>query len=162
VPLSGYGDYTEAEIDERCPVRETLPKGPVQLAFDLEECFIKFIPSQHEAQQTALRIHKERHPGRPIILLNEGIFYGSLPEMAGAPGLCPTAAISLGIVPLTQSSIDCLPFGLGLPPDSSPEGRERNKAMNKDIQEQLFAKAQATFLEIMETLGARREGLQFL
>jgi hypothetical protein len=80
-----------------------------------------------------LRIHKERYPGRPIILLNEGIFYGSLPEMAGAPGLCPTAAISLGIVPLTQSSIDCLPFGLRLPPDSSPEGRERNKAMNKGI-----------------------------
>ncbi|CZR69745.1 related to N-glycosyltransferase [Phialocephala subalpina] len=161
VPLSGYGDYTEAEIDERWPVRETLPKGPVQLAFDLEECFIKSIPSQHEAQQTALRILKEKHPGRPIILLNEGIFYGSLPEMAGAPGLCPTAAISLGIVPLALSSIDCPPFGLGLPPDSSPEGRERNKAMNKGIQEQLLAKAQATFLEIMETLGARREGLPF-
>jgi hypothetical protein len=51
VPLSGYGDYTEAEIDERWPVRETLPKGPVQLAFDLEECFIKSIPTRGSANR---------------------------------------------------------------------------------------------------------------
>jgi UDP:flavonoid glycosyltransferase YjiC (YdhE family) len=31
VPLEGYGDYTEAEMDTKWPIRNTLPAGPVQV-----------------------------------------------------------------------------------------------------------------------------------
>ncbi|RFU35078.1 hypothetical protein B7463_g1181, partial [Scytalidium lignicola] len=161
VPLSGYGDYTEVDIPTKWPARDALPQGPVQLAFDLEECFVKSIPSQHEAVQIALKTLNDNYPGRKVVLLGETVFFGSMPVMTGSPGLHPTATINLGLVPLALSSIDCPPFGPGLPPDSSPEGRERNKAMNKDVQEKLFGKAQATYLEIMESLGAKVAGLPF-
>jgi UDP:flavonoid glycosyltransferase YjiC (YdhE family) len=38
--------------------------------------------------------------------------------------------IACGILPLTLSSPDCAPFGLGLPPGSGPASRLRNRALN--------------------------------
>lgn len=127
----------------------------------MEECFIKSIPSQHEAVQIALKTLNNQHPERPVVLLSESMFFGSMPGMAGSPGLQPTAYISLGLVPLVLSSVDCPPFGSCLPPDSSPEGRAKNKAMNKNVQEQLLGKAHATYLEIMGSLGVAVSKLPF-
>jgi UDP:flavonoid glycosyltransferase YjiC (YdhE family) len=161
VPLSGYGDYTEEDIPTRWPIRETLPAGPVQLAFDMEEIFIKSIPSQYEAEQVALKDLSQKHPGRPVIVLTEGAYLGSLPGASGARGLRPTTTIGIGIVPVIVSSIDHPPFGPGLPPDSSPEGRERNKAMNEGVQKQLLGKAQATFEQLIQNTGAKIEKIPF-
>jgi UDP:flavonoid glycosyltransferase YjiC (YdhE family) len=127
----------------------------------LEEVFIKSIPSQFEAAQIALKALNDQNPGRPIIVLNEGVFLGSLPSLAKAPGIRPTATIGIGIVPLALSSIDTAPFGPGLPPDSSPEGRERNKVMYEGVKTQLLGKTQATYLQIMGSLGAEAAGLSF-
>lgn len=154
VPLSGYSDFTERELDSRWPVRATVPAGLPQLMFDMENVFINVIPSQHESQQRALKMLHEKHPGRPIVSINEGIFWGSTPIMAGAPGLRPTATLGVGIVPVILSSVDCAPAGPGLLPDSSPEGRKRNQAMQKDIQEGLMSKLQQRYEEILDTLGA--------
>jgi UDP:flavonoid glycosyltransferase YjiC (YdhE family) len=58
---------------------------------------------------------------------------------------------------MAVSSIDHPPFGPGLPPDSSPAGRERNKAMNEGVQKQLLGKAQATFEQLFRSTGAKFE-----
>ena len=155
IPLSGYGDFTEADIPTRWPIRDTLTPGPEQLTYDMEHCFIRSIPSQYEAQQAALKMLNEDYPGRQIVLVSEAIYLGSLPGMAGAPGRRPTATLSIGIIPMTLNSIDCAPFGPGLAPDSSPEGRERNKAMNKGLQEQVLVKPDTVFKEIMQEMGAK-------
>jgi hypothetical protein len=85
----------------------------------MEHFFINTIPSQYHAIQKALKLLNEQHPGRPIVLLNEFGFFGSLPLFAGAPGLRPTAQIGIGIIPVVLSSIDVAPAGLGLLPDTS-------------------------------------------
>ena len=96
----------------------------------------------------------ETYPGRPVIALNEMAFLGGAVINAGAPGLRPAATISIGIICIVMSSIDTAPFGPGLPPDSSPEGRERNKAMNKEVQEKMFGQIQKRFEELYDSLGA--------
>ena len=106
---------------------------------------------------------QDKHPGRAIIIMSDGMFLGSTAVMAGAPGIKRTETISLGTVPVALSSIDCAPFGLTLPPDSSPEGLKRNKAMTRNAQEGLFGKAQARYLEVLEEIGANIDGLpQFM
>jgi len=59
VPINGYGDYYEGELETRWPERNSLPPGPIQLAYDIENCFVKAIPSQHEALQVALKCSRK-------------------------------------------------------------------------------------------------------
>jgi hypothetical protein len=82
VPIEGYGDFTEGDIDSRWPIRNTLPSGPVQLVYDLENVFVKAIPSQHDALQKALQLLSDRRPGRPIVLITGTYFL--TPESPGA------------------------------------------------------------------------------
>jgi UDP:flavonoid glycosyltransferase YjiC (YdhE family) len=161
VPISGYGDFTEEDIPKRWPIRETLPEGPIQLAFDMEEVFIRSMTSQHEAEQTALQMLNDKQPGRSIVVVAEGAFLGSLPINAGARGIRPAATLGIGIVPIAISSIDHPPFGPGLPPDSSPEGRERNKAMNDGMRKQLLSKPNTTFEQLLRELGAKMSKVPF-
>lgn len=162
VPLEGYGDFTEADIDSRWPIRNTIPEGPPQLVFDMENCFINSMPSQHEAQQRALKILNEQHPGRPIVLVTEGVFLGSVPGFLGAPGLRPTASLSIGIIPMCLSSIDTAPFGPGLLPPTSQEEREQNQAMLKEIQVHLMGRIQNIFNDKLVQLGAKPTSTFFL
>lgn len=62
---------------------------------------------------------KERHPGRPVVLLNESAFLGSLPIMNGVKGVKPDGVIGIGINPISLNSVDTAPFGPGLPPPTS-------------------------------------------
>jgi hypothetical protein len=43
--------------------------------------------------------------------------------------------ISLGVLPLTLSSVDTAPYGVGLPPSSSALGRLRNRTLNILVQQ---------------------------
>jgi UDP:flavonoid glycosyltransferase YjiC (YdhE family) len=153
IPLEGYSDLTEGDLDRMQPLRDAIPAGPLQIAYDLETIFVNTIPGQHAAQQKALKSLTEQHPGRPIVLVYEGFFLGSGPGLLGAPGIRPAGTIGIGIVPMVLQSIDTAPFGPGLPPDSSAEGRARNIAMNKQLQE-VLAKPQAAYEQIFQELGA--------
>lgn len=96
----------------------------------------------------------EKHPGRPILQVNEAVFQGALPITQGARGIKPTATLGLGVVPMVLSSIDTAPYGPALLPDSSPEGRERNKAMQKQVFELFFGEPMRTYCKIFKELGA--------
>ncbi|TVY35425.1 UDP-glucosyltransferase [Lachnellula subtilissima] len=158
VSIKGYGDWHDGVLHTRWPERNSLPPGPVQLAYDIENCFVKSIPSQHEAMQEAMKMLTEQHPGRPIVQAFEGMFEGGLPICKGAPGIKPTATLGIGVIPMTLSSIDLPPFGPGLPPDTTPEGRERNKAMTEQMQNIVLAAPQKAFVECFEQVGAKAEG----
>ncbi|KAH6673788.1 putative UDP-glucuronosyltransferase 2A3 [Halenospora varia] len=153
VAIEGYGDWYEGDFQTRWAERNLLPPGPVQLAYDLEECFIKSIPSQHDAMQVAIKKLQTAHPGRPIIQVSEAVFWGALPIMAGATGVKPSATLGIGVVPMALSSIDTAAFGPGILPDTTPEGHERNKAMNAGVR-QAFAKPQGAFEAQFEICGA--------
>ena len=156
IPLEGYADWSEATIDAIAPERRSLPPGLVQISYNIEHCFINCIPEQHAAQQRALKFLTEKHPGRPIVMCNEAFYLGTMPCLLGTEGIRPVASIAIGIIPVVLSSIDTPAFGPGLPLDSSPEGRARNIAMNKEIEEKSHAKPDRRFKEIMQQLGAKK------
>ena len=157
VPLEGYGDFYEGDFERLFPERFELPQGPVQLAYDIEHVFMKVIPSQYAAMQKAIRKVSEANPGRPIVQITEGVFQGGVPITQGAPGIKPTASIGIGVIPMTLSSIDLPPFGPGLPPDSSPEGRQRNIAMQKQTWETFFPNVVKCWKDMMLETGANPE-----
>ena len=97
----------------------------------------------------------DKHPVRPIILMTESLNFGALPLILGAPGIRPKGFIAIGLNPILLTSIDHPPFGPGLPPDSSPEGRDRNKSANEN-QKQIFALAQTAYEEALVSVGAKK------
>jgi UDP:flavonoid glycosyltransferase YjiC (YdhE family) len=79
-----------------------------------------------------------------------------MPIVLGAPGIRPNAVISIGVMPLAMASVDTAPFGLGLPPDASPEGRVRNIEANRAAQG-AFAEVQRLAVETIRATGATQE-----
>jgi len=103
----------------------------------------------------------DKHPERPIILLTESLNFGALPLTLGAPGIRPKGFIAIGLNPIFLTSVDHHPFGPGLLPDSSAEGRERNKIANES-QKELFAPAQTAYGEALVSVGARKSDIFLL
>ncbi|CZR62296.1 related to N-glycosyltransferase [Phialocephala subalpina] len=161
VAIEGYGDWYEAELKTRFAHRDTLPPGPVQLAWDVEYCFVRVIPTQHEAMQKAIKLNMERYPGRPIVQLSEGVFQGSLPVTLGA-GIKPTATMGIGVIPMPLSSRDTAPFGPGLPPPSTDDQREQYAAMSKQVGETFFGKCQEVWWEMLAETGAKKPSIPLL
>jgi UDP:flavonoid glycosyltransferase YjiC (YdhE family) len=101
-----------------------------------------------------LEILKAKEPGRSVVLVVECGFMGILPSMLNAPGIKPNAHITVGVLPLSLSSIDTAPFGYCLPPDSSPSGRARNAMLNSRNREKPRC-LQDTCNELLSSVGAR-------
>jgi MGT family glycosyltransferase len=150
--LPGEADFDIAELVARHPERAELEPGPVAMSWDLTHVFIKPIPLQHAAIQALLAAHD----GEPVVVLHDTSYLGAMPMGLDAPGMRPAAVIGIGIVPLTMSSVDTAPFGLGLPPDASPEGRARNIEANRGVQA-AFAEVQRLAVETVRSTGATRE-----
>ncbi|TGO40177.1 hypothetical protein BHYA_0041g00440 [Botrytis hyacinthi] len=163
VPLEGYSNFNDSPngVAKKWPVRETL-QGPAQMLFDMEHIFLNSMPSQFQSVQKALKLMTDKDPGRSIIIMQDIIFTGVFPLLMGAPGIKPTAVISLGITPIVLSSPDVPPMGSGLFPDSSPEGRERNQAMHAHMQNGPFLHITQLFHHQFEVCGAKNPGLFFL
>ncbi|KAF7549789.1 hypothetical protein G7046_g8236 [Stylonectria norvegica] len=156
VSVEGYGDFhdlTSWDLDIDWPVGQKHLEGPACFNHDLIHIFCKSLPSQHEAIQRALKALRAQDPHRPIILMTESLNFGALPVTLGAPGLRPKGFIAIGLNPILLTSMDHSPFGSGMLPDRSPEGRERNKLANA-AQKQFFAPSQAAYTEALASVGA--------
>ncbi|RYP45040.1 hypothetical protein DL768_008555 [Monosporascus sp. mg162] len=152
VAIQGYGDYADEDRDTKWPERASMPPGPEQFAWTVEQSFVRVMPDQFAAVQKAITTLKEKHPGRPVVLLNESAFLGSLPLMKGARGVKPDGFIGIGINPMSLSSKDAPPFGTGLPPPTSP-GEVAQYAEMLEGLKSIFSKAQAVFDNILRDLG---------
>lgn len=152
IALEGIADIAEETLKDE---RESIPAGPAQFAFDMENYFVNPIPAQHFALQRALKILGEQHPGQRIVMLNESSYMGSIPCLLGAPGIRPTASIAIGIIPIFLRSKDTASFGPGMLPDDSFKGRARNAAMNKAMEENILVKPDQRFKEILAELGVK-------
>ncbi|KAK3695803.1 putative UDP-glucuronosyltransferase 2A3 [Podospora appendiculata] len=155
VAVQGYGDYWDDDRESKWPDRALLPPGPEQFFYTIEHSFVRVIPDQFAAVQTAIKTLKDKHPARPVVLLNESAFLGSLPLMKGARGVKPDGTIGIGINPVSLSSVDTAPFGPGLPPPKSPEDVAQYAAMRTQIETFYYGKPQAVFNAILLDLGAQ-------
>ncbi|KAK3315852.1 putative UDP-glucuronosyltransferase 2A3 [Apodospora peruviana] len=160
VAIQGYGDYWDDDRETKWPERAALPPGPEQFSFTIEHSFVRVIPDQFAAVQKAIATLKERHPGRPVVVLNESAFLGSLPFMRGAArgGMKPDGMIGIGINPVSLSSVDTAPFGPGLPPPTTPEQVAEYAGIKKHMEALFYTKPQAAFDEILRDLGATVDG----
>jgi UDP:flavonoid glycosyltransferase YjiC (YdhE family) len=61
--------------------------------------------------------------------------------------------IILGVLPLTLTSVDTAPYGLGLPPSSSLLGRVRNRALNAVVQQIIFRPTRQATDQLLADLG---------
>ncbi|KAH6648016.1 putative UDP-glucuronosyltransferase 2A3 [Truncatella angustata] len=152
VSIQGYGDYADEDRDTKWPERAAMPPGPEQFAWTIEQSFVRVIPDQFAAVQTAITMLREKHPGRPVVVLNESAFLGSLPLMKGAKGVKPDGFIGIGINPISLSSVDTAPFGPGLLPPKSPSEVAQYAEMFEGLK-MLFSKAQAVFDDTLRDLG---------
>ncbi|KAL3423522.1 udp-glucuronosyl udp-glucosyltransferase [Phlyctema vagabunda] len=157
-PLLGRADFfcESGRANENFPQRKAIPEGPEQIAFDMDSVFVSPIAAQFDSIQRVLQGFKKKDASRPVVILNEGMFLGAIPLLLGAPGLQPTGLISIGVAPVALSSIDTAPFGVGLFPDSSPQGRERNRALTKMAQEDMFGRLQDRFQKVVQSVGAAK------
>ncbi|KAH8887244.1 putative glycosyltransferase [Thozetella sp. PMI_491] len=102
-----------------------------------EHIFLKPIPQRAQVIQNSLESLRQREPGRQIIVLEEALSTAIYPFKLGRPP--PKGfkefpkTISFNIIPLFIKSRDTAPFLLGIPPDSSEAGRQRNEKVWKEI-----------------------------
>jgi UDP:flavonoid glycosyltransferase YjiC (YdhE family) len=151
VPFNGKADFDLGKA-VLLPERQVLPGGPAQLDYDVRHIFADPIPAQHERIQSLLAELEHCAPGSPLIVIHDTTFMGLWPVLLGTPGIRPTAVIGVGVTPLTLTSIDTAPFGLGLPPDSSEAGRARNRQLNATIRDTVFANTQAYVNELLNSM----------
>lgn len=152
VALPGIADHSRERLAEIDAGRAGVPEGPAMLNYEFIKAFYEPIPDQHAALQRMLA----EPPGVPTLLVTDQSFMGLWPVLLGAPGLRPHAWIAIGVTPLSINSIDTAPFGLGLPPDASPEGRTRNREQNQMV-EGMFAESTGVLAKTLAELGAGEE-----
>jgi UDP:flavonoid glycosyltransferase YjiC (YdhE family) len=150
--LLGAADFDGDDVPALFPEILSIPPGPEQIGFGLRHLFIDPVPDQHRTLRALLA--EAAAEGEPVVVLHETGFFGAWPTRFGAGGPRPAAVVGLGVVPLTISSQDTAPFGLGLAPDSSPEGRERNRAANTMVRETLFGSTQEHLVKVLASCGA--------
>jgi UDP:flavonoid glycosyltransferase YjiC (YdhE family) len=154
VPLSGNADFDVSD-PATFPERIKLQAGPPQIDFDIQHLFVDPIAEQHRALQALLAVADTAQPGEPVVLLHDTVFMGIWPVLLGAPGLRPTGVIGIGVTPLPLTSIDTAPFGLGLAPDSSAAGRQRNRDLNLAVANEVFVAAQTHLVKVLQNAGAK-------
>jgi MGT family glycosyltransferase len=88
----------------------------------------------------------------PDAILVDAAFAGVVPLLLDDPASRP-AVLAAGVVPLSQSSTDVAPYGLGLAPKGGAMGRLRNRFLNALVQRVVFRGTQRLANETMRAVG---------
>ncbi len=145
-PVRQARDFDDRNLDAAFPGRVPLD-GLKKLKFDLKELFAGQMIPWHQDVQAIL----SEFPA-DVVVVDSG-FTGLLPMVLAPPH--PKLAV-YGAVPLTVSSRDTAPFGLGLPPAAGAAGRVRNRLLNALIQNLAFADVQKVFNAHLQEAGLGR------
>ncbi|MCU1575291.1 MAG: glycosyl transferase [Micrococcaceae bacterium] len=146
VPLPPECDFDDRDIDVAFPGRVG-KKGLARLRFDFKAVFVDALPHQY-------RIVRSRLDGGTTFdgVLVDAAYTGILPILLGAAPRPPVLAC--GVIPLSLSSRDTAPFGLGLPPRSDAVGRLRNAVLNHLIR-RVFLPGHKAAAQHLRTLTGR-------
>lgn len=130
--LTGNADYTEKDFEKNWPEMHFWPTGFEQMVYrGIAPARATF--RQSRGVQEALRSFKLRDPDRKVVIVHEGWFRGAVPMLLGAPGMLRAPVLSIGVLPYMGRSKDIIPYGPEQGPITSPEGREKAKAMYEYI-----------------------------
>ena len=122
VPLPAEADFDDRrDWDAIFPERAGL-KGAKAIAFDIEHVFVRPGRPQHDAVMAA-------HAAEPAdVVLTDPAFAGGAFILGHPLGVRPPL-IMCGVLPLTISSRDTAPYGMGITPFPGPLGRLRNAVL---------------------------------
>src|SRR6478735_1201815 len=122
VPLPAEADFDDRrDWDAIFPERTGL-KGAKAIAFDIEHVFVRPGRPQHDAVMAA-------HAAEPAdVVLTDPAFAGGAFILGHPLGVRPPL-IMCGVLPLTISSRDTAPYGMGITPFPGPLGRLRNAVL---------------------------------
>ena len=120
VPLPAEADFDDQPLAERFPERAKLT-GLKAGVFDVEHVFARPAKSQYETIVAALA-------AKPAdVVIAESVFVGAS-FLLQRPRSARPAVVMCGVIPLSITSRDTAPFGLGLPP-ARVLNRPRNAAL---------------------------------
>ncbi|MFD4421332.1 glycosyltransferase [Agromyces sp. NPDC058484] len=146
--LGGIADFDDRVIQDHLPDRDQ-HRGIGKLQYDIQTIFIKTVPDQTGAVEAAIA------DLAPDAILVDAAFAGIIPLLLDDPASRP-AILAAGVIPLSQSSTDVAPYGLGLAPMPGALGRLRNRVLNVLVQKVVFRQTQRLANETMAALGRPR------
>lgn len=147
VPYRHTPMIDEARLNEAFPGRAGL-SGLAAIKFDIRHVFLGFAP-------TMLRDLSELHAEQPMdLLIADMAFIGAqfFHELTRVP------FVALNVAPLSLSSRDTAPFGMGLAPSSSPLGRLRNRALMALMQDALLRSERDFYRDLRKQAGLAPRG----
>lgn len=137
-----------------------VPPGHTPFLWEQRRLFLDGAGPCMRSLKGLLEMVPDEFPGREVVIVEEMLFMGSWPFKLGAslPRGYDTfpRVISFSSIPIWVTSVDTAPFALGIPPDASPAGRERNVHLYMEMEEEhdaLTAHANAVYA----SLGASRK-----
>jgi UDP:flavonoid glycosyltransferase YjiC (YdhE family) len=147
ISLPAEADYDDRNLAEEFKDGAHLT-GIRRLQFDVTQNFVAVMPHQYRG----IREQLLREPADAV--LGETAFTGVIPLLLERDRARPPVLIC-GVLPLTMSSRDTAPFGMGLQPSSSGFGRLRNRALNRLVARGVFRRAQRIAQAHLVDLGTK-------
>lgn len=147
-------DFDERDLEASFPTRAG-KKGLGRLRFDITAMFVDPIPHQYRAIRELL----DAAPA-DAILVEQG-FMGIFPLLLG-PRAARPPVLAVGITPLTLSSRNLPPFGLGILPMSNPLGRVRDGLLTVFMHTAVFGPSQRAAQNRVQALTGKRLPTFFL
>lgn len=142
-PFVRAKEINQFNIDEFFPERTKLKAGVPMLKFDLKHFFVLRAPEYFEDI-------KDIHTSFPFdLLICDSAFTGG-PIVHNT---LKVPIVSIGILPLTQSSRDLAPYGMGLAPDSSFMGRIKQSMLRAVAKNLLFKESSVVYNGILRSYG---------
>lgn len=145
--LTGNADYDDRDIDSYLPDRARFKPGVAQAQYDIQTMFVATIPAQLASVRSILAADA------PDAILVDTAFVGTAPLVLDAAAQHPPV-LAAGVLPLSQSSVDVAPPGMGLPPASGVFGRLRNRVLNVLGAKVLFRDTQRLAERMFSEVGA--------
>ncbi|ANN15914.1 hypothetical protein SD37_09840 [Amycolatopsis orientalis] len=150
--LPGVADFDGNNVPELFPAFVRAGESGDNNDFAAKDIFIPPIPDQFTALQDILA---EGDPADTVVA-HEVFFHGTWPTLLGAPGIRPAGVIGLGVSVLALGSEDTAPYGLGMLPDTSAKGIQRNKRLY-EAEYQKYIPVQEILDRTLAELGATRK-----
>jgi MGT family glycosyltransferase len=150
-PMREAHDYDDRDLNAAFPARTKL-SGLNGLRYDLKHVFIDPIPGQMADLRTILRTFPA-----DVIVSDTGFVGASMLHLRGE---APPVAVFSSTIPALKSR-DTAPFGLALPPNSSPLGRLRNRALDWALNRLIFRDVNAYANAMRRRIGVptTRQGI---
>lgn len=135
-----------------------VPEGHTPFLWEQRRLFLDGTGPCMKSLKALLERVRVEFPGREVVIVEEMLFMGSWPFRLGAP--LPKGydrfprVISFSSIPVWVTSVDTAPFALGVPPDASPAGREKNARLYAEMEgehEALTAHANAVYASLGAT-----------